>query len=148
MNKNNLQLIVNHLRSGAIKQEDFKMSSFNDMDGIPVKYFIKNPELICGTVGCVIGHSISLNMPLFMEIAEKFQDKISLLSIYFEWSETFTGCYRDSIEWDFMFNGWWNMHDNTIEGAANRIEFVILNKMKEHPHYQKFNSSRIWALTN
>jgi hypothetical protein len=108
MNKENLKLMVEHIRT--IPQEMFDMSDYRNGQA-------KTPE--CDSVGCVLGHCTVLDpSPL---PRKGFGSSID----FHAWSDGFTGLIGN--EWGWCFSGGWIGTDNTPEGAALRIEWLLKN---------------------
>ena len=108
MNKENLQRMADHIRT--VPQEMFDMSVYRQGD---------HNSIECGSVGCVIGHCIHLAPQLI----RKSYGNVDFTS----WSERYTEIDCSSDEWLFCFCGEWVNVDNTPEGAALRIEWLINN---------------------
>ena len=113
MNKENLQRMADYIRT--IPQEKFNMVAWRDGD---------TNKHECDSVGCVVGHCTVLdkieNIPF-----------TSLGSIDFtRWSEDFTGIYTRE-EWNWCFSDEWHEVDNTPEGAALRIEWLLEKGLPE-----------------
>jgi len=80
-------------------------------------------EHLCNSVGCVIGHCTALDNEIDLP-------RLSDGLIDFDtWSEFFTGLYIGNEEgfgmWYWCFASTWSKTDNTPEGAALRIEWLI-----------------------
>ena len=106
MNRENLGRMPAHIRT--IPQAMFDMDRWRTGDA-----FV--PE--CESVGCVIGHCTILDpkpLPMWSN------------GIDFEvWSEQFTGMEAFSDDWNWCFAYNWAQVDNTPEGAARRIEWLL-----------------------
>lgn len=106
MNVTNLRKLAAGLR-GPLKAE-FHMSQFssaNNDDDVTDN---------CGTAACALGHSLYLVEPLLSE-HEAFAN-YSRRVYDMEWN---------SREWAWCFGGSWSVFDNTPEGAAERIEYML-----------------------
>lgn len=114
MKKENLQRMVDFLKSGKVTQEMFSMRSFRRGDD-------KHTE--CNSVGCVLGWCTELDAD---NIKENYVYSSGGIAFY-EWSEYFTGIPADGYDWDFLFSENWAEEDNTIQGAIKRLEFFIKN---------------------
>ena len=118
MNKENLQRMADYIRT--IPQELFDMSNYrctNIEEGGNIS------EPICNSVGCVLGHCTVLDAGNIRQIL-----KTDLVLSYEAWAEQFTGMARqrdNPATWLYCFGSAWAYEDNTPEGAANRIEYVI-----------------------
>ena len=115
MNKENLQRMADYIRT--IPQEKFDMGLWRNGQ----EY---EPE--CDSVGCVIGHCTVLDAEN-IENFIGFRDRID----FAKWSQFFTGIDADSAAWYWCFDGDWHYRDNTPEGAARRIEWLIKNGVPE-----------------
>ena len=121
MNRENLKLMPPHIRT--IPKEMFDMRSYR-------RGQIKTPE--CDSVGCVLGHCTVLDPePLPMEADGAI--------IFFRWSIKFTGLQYG--EWDWCFSAYWSETDNTTEGAALRIEWVLEKGLPKDWYQQMFGES-------
>ncbi len=105
--------MADYIRSTS--QEQFDMSKYRPA--------LDNTTHICNSVGCVIGHCTAL-------ISEEEFKQIPLhpssLGVDFTlWSENFTGLKRNYQEWEWCFDSEWYYFDNTPEGAADRIEYML-----------------------
>lgn len=115
MKKENLQRMVDFLKSGKVTQEMFDMNSYRTGDK-------KTPE--CNLVRCVLGWCAELDADNIKKNYICSDGEIDLHA----WSEHFTGVpWHDSnnFNWDFLFSRGWAYHDNTIQGAIKRLEFFI-----------------------
>jgi hypothetical protein len=113
MKKHNLQRMVKYLRT--VPQNQFDMGVWNS--GV-------TPTVECGSVGCAIGHCLG---------------KISRKPIYYFdnepesgidwglWGMRVTGLHQWSDEWVWCFSPLWDDTDNTPQGAAARIEWLLKN---------------------
>lgn len=112
MNKENLQRMADYVRT--IPQEKFHMRFLRSGD---------KKTHACNSVGCVLGHCTILDKENELP-RDDFLGSIA----FFKWAEIFTGI-TDSDILEFLFSEEWYMHDNTPTGAADRIEFVIADKL-------------------
>jgi len=120
MNRPNLALMPPFIRT--IPKDKFDMMSFREGQS-------KTPE--CKSVGCVIGHCTVLDPnPLP-------RNRFSRISFY-EWSENFTGLAKFGHEWRWCFDSNWVDTDNTPNGAALRIEW-LLNHGLPKDWYEQMN---------
>lgn len=111
MNKENLQRMADHIRT--IPQEMFGMSDYRTGDRHTAE---------CDSVGCVLGHCTVLETG---ELPRYLNRSIDFIA----WEESFTGTTQEEWEWCFSDN--WSETDNTPEGAALRIEWLIKNGLPE-----------------
>jgi hypothetical protein len=111
MNRENLKLMAAHIRT--IPQEMFNMWWFRGGQA-------KTPE--CDSVGCVIGHCTVLD--------PNPRPRDGFGDIDFRgWSQGFTGLIGN--EWEWCFSSPWQYTDNTPEGAALRIEWLLENGLPQ-----------------
>ena len=96
MNKDNLIKLANYLLS-SVPQEEFDMYDF------------RSP---CGTMGCAIGHGPESGIPKFPG------------ETWAEYCVRAFGVTRGH-SWDWCFDGEWRYHDNTPQGAAVRILYLV-----------------------
>lgn len=139
---NNLKRIIEHLKT--IDETKFTMVTFSNN----INSFKTEDLTYCNTAGCVIGHSIILDVPLFKRLEIKAIQEYSNITgeairqrnifLFSKWSEEFTGISQLDEEWNWCFGSEWNFYDNSISGAISRIEALIDNKITEHKHYSDF----------
>ncbi len=115
MNKENLQKMADYIRT--IPEEKFDMRDYRSFDD---KFSTE-----CDSVACVIGHCTVLDKENILENFIKSSGNIC----FTEWSYDFTGIM--SNEWYWCFSSYWTDTDNTVEGAARRIEWLINNGLPE-----------------
>jgi hypothetical protein len=121
MNKENLQRMADYIRT--IPKELFDMGEYRTGQTITNE---------CDSVGCVLGHCTVLNPdPL---------PKDRFGSIDFNrWAYKFTGTTEN--EWVWCFGSTWRNTDNTTEGAALRIEWLIKHGLPENWRAQYNNET-------
>lgn len=121
MNRENLQRMADHIRT--VPQELFNMEFYRSGD-------CKKPK--CGSVGCVIGHCTILDENPLPRIA--YSNEID----FTVWSEMFTGIEDYQDEWNWCFSSGWADYrtDNTPEGAALRIEWLLNHGLPNDWEYQ------------
>lgn len=139
MNKENLQRMVDYLKSGAVPQEKFDMICYHPLDNEirSEENYTWIQEHICETAGCVIGHCINLDTDLFKKQFHNASNGL-IKGVFTRWSEEFTGLSAISKLWNFMFSGEWDTLDNTIKGAITRIEAVINDCPEKHKDWNDF----------
>lgn len=117
MNRENLQRAADYIRT--IPQERFNMGVYRDalpgQDEQPENEF----DHECKTVGCVIGHCTILDKGNALPMGPN-----SRWINYTDWSFKFFGPLSQE-EWDWCFDYNWKDRDNTPEGAALRIEWLL-----------------------
>jgi len=116
MNRQNLALMPPFIRT--IPQDKFDMMSFREGQQV-------TPE--CDSVGCVIGHCTVLDPKPLPMLKDGDID-------FWIWAYEFTGLNGDNHEWCFSLG--WIHSDNTTEGAALRIEWLLKNGLPEDWSYQ------------
>lgn len=115
MNKENLNKLADYLLSGQLKA-DFDMRRFDDGH-------LGMAAPICGSVGCAVGHGPYAGIEKHKnECWSEYSDRFSGLK---------TSCIIYVAEWDWCFNPKWADVDNTPEGAAKRINYLLNNGL---PH--------------
>lgn len=139
MNKENLQRMADHIRT--VPQEMFHMRCYRGI--------IKDDELIdasdcfsaveCETLGCIIGHSLVLAPELVVK------NEKGVIQ-YADWSEEFTGIVWASSEWYWCFSFDWEYLDNTPEGAALRIEWLINHGLPKNSGIQMIGNAPLCYL--
>ena len=126
MNEENLLKHATHLETN-VKASTFNIRTYMSHSAHFHQYrtavtFKKALLEDCSTVACSVGHATSIFPPIKKE----------------DWEEY---CYRvfdvdsDSLEWDFLFSEDWQKVDNTVEGAAKRIRFLIRQKSDLNEDY-------------
>ena len=117
MNKKNLIDMANHV--STIPRVLFDMKEFTRKSK-PTSINLMD----CNSVGCVIGHCISLDKP---ENLSDFVNSTTGYVNYSGWSESFTGLVPYSKEWEWCFGSAWSITDNTPIGACKRILYLVRN---------------------
>jgi hypothetical protein len=125
MNRENLQRMADYIRT--IPQEKFDMSVFRDGNDA----FSSE----CKTVGCAVGHCTILDdRPLPITLNGEIN--------YLNWSMEFTGLDTGpgcgNPEWQWCFSPYWVITDNTPEGAARRIEWLLANGLPDNSSEQEY----------
>lgn len=110
MNIQNLRKAADYIKT--IPQEFFDMSFYR-----ATREDNKTPE--CGTIGCVVGHCTILDRKNVLDYYIDVDNEI----MFSEWSVDFFKITGD--EWDFCFSCSWALVDNTPQGAAKRINYLI-----------------------
>lgn len=126
--------------------EHFNMSVFCDDEYIHVDEDNKNIPNKCGTAACALGHTpyvgelsdvfmnFMKNHDLIMVDLDHNGKLTTTLDLEFiDWETLSYEVYGISDDfntqtadlWTFMFSGNWDRVDNTIDGAAARIKYVI-----------------------
>ena len=110
----NLRKHAKYLRSRYDKSQ-FDMRLFQRSN--PVSNRLDNLSAnICGAVLCVIG----LAALTFPRVAKKHKDWLKFCEDIFG-----IDSYKNREEWQFLFESRWVFIDNTITGAADRIDYFL-----------------------
>jgi len=119
MNEQNLLRHADHLENNVVKRH-FNMGTYmshtntsystNFSDASPFKSD-------CNSVACSVGHAATIFPPLVGESWEDFSERVFDID----------PC---SLEWDFLFSEGWIDVDNTPFGAAQRIRYLIKDKLE------------------
>lgn len=135
INRDNLKKIIEKLQS--IDASYFNMSYYNGrlIENLKQKFEEVN---ICNTAGCIIGHCISLDTQLAIHIEQNHDFIYSTESVYYYWSEQFTGIKGNTWVWDWCFGASWFMKDNSIEGGINRIQAILDENYIDHSDWDWF----------
>lgn len=106
MNTENLLKAAAYIRT--IPQSKFDMGTYRQDGTITHE---------CNSVGCAVGHCSVL------DTSEHFH---SIVKGYFTWNLWATDFFGlTDNEWTWCFTGCWDRTDNTPEGAALRMEWLI-----------------------
>lgn len=106
--RNNLLKLADHLLNKPLKAE-FDMGLF-----CPIALADSNKSVnICGTVGCALGHTTYI-------IEEK-----SGHETWDAYSERLFGLSKADEEWSWCFGSLWTSVDNSPQGAAYRIRYML-----------------------
>jgi hypothetical protein len=111
MNKENLLRMADHIET--IPQKEFDMEKYRK-DGSSL-------EMECNSVGCAVGHCSILDID---NIQKNFICMFYWGINFLEWSEQFTGVYV-MPQWNYLFGDRWKYIDNTPQGTANRIRYIV-----------------------
>jgi len=100
--------------------DDFEIIPDDPQEKVDISAFLAGRKTAheCGGVGCILGHCTVIDRnPLPM-------DSLGEIDGY-AWSLDFTGLGPNSIEWHYLFAGFWIYGDNTPTGAASRIRHFL-----------------------
>jgi hypothetical protein len=129
MNRENLQRAADYIRT--VPQEMFHMGHYRAKRKRGIIIGCSDEERLsheCNTVGCAIGHCTALDSPVNLPIIPKEAWSQDPHSINFTaWSEKFFDIPTDGDRWAWCFSCNWSIVDNTPEGAALRIEWLLKN---------------------
>jgi hypothetical protein len=112
MNTENLIKAAAYIRT--VPQEKFDMSVWRDNRS-------ERPENECNSVGCAVGHCTFLD-PNIKSVAKRHERLFNGFN-FWEWSLEFFDLGNN--QWNWCFDYEWGEVDNTPEGAALRIEWLI-----------------------
>ena len=113
MNRANLEKLAAYLESIPTDYEHFSMRSYLEIDGAHIYMIDSSEELLrrCGTVACAVGHGPAAGIASLP---------------YENWD-----CYSDRVfglshdEWSWCFSSQWSGIDDTPQGAAKRIRYML-----------------------
>lgn len=115
MNINNLKTLADYLAALPADYTHFDMGHWHtgEKETDP-------PTTRCGTVACAAGHGPAAGiLPLDNHIL--VDDSID----WFAYTEDLFELDFESREHVWCFGGGWSLHDNTPQGAAKRIRYLI-----------------------
>lgn len=111
--EDNLRKLAEYLSAPQLKAA-FCMSNFTDNRSNKPS----SDETECGSIGCAVGHGPYAGIPKM--IGERWS----------EYSERVFGLL-DLVQWEWCFSDFWKWTDNTAEGAAKRIIYLLDNGLPE-----------------
>lgn len=103
MNRENLKKLADYLLGGKLKAA-FNMEYYAEHNGSSTE---------CGSLGCAIGHGPYTG--LYKLLAESWEG----------YAGRVFNIYSSSPEWEWCFSYYWMYVDNTPEGAAKRILYLL-----------------------
>jgi len=111
----NLRKLAAYLRTLPANYPDFEMNDFVRFDGSGKYVFASVTP--CGTAACAVGHGPKAGIsPIGCE----------------NWTSYSHRCFIDADDgadneeaWEWCFGGSWSYVDNTVHGAAARIEYML-----------------------
>lgn len=107
--RSNLKKLADYLLHG-VRGSVFTMRHFD------IRHTRGPGEVTCGTAGCAVGHGPYAGIPKLEP--EKWTEYSRREFIN---DNSFTGIKA----WDFCFHSIWSGHDNTAEGAARRLLYLL-----------------------
>lgn len=113
--KSNLRKLSKYLRGGHLTAE-FDMGCYCE-EAFPITV-----DGTCGSVGCAVGHGPYAGIPWKGETNWPTYSDNNLVD-------------SDNYLWGFLFSSDWEDYDNTPEGAADRIDFVLDNLTMEDEEF-------------
>ena len=147
--RSNLQKLVDKLLSLPKNYKNFDMTGFNDE-----LYFIEEGNFYdcplyleqyqkaqennyCGAVGCAVGHAVYIKEAKF---------KKSIDEDWIEYSFRLFGLDRYGEDnnncWIWCFSGDWSHNDNTPEGAAKRIQWMLEHNGVPNNYRKQINGDK------
>lgn len=130
MNTENLLKLATYLLSGELKAT-FSMHRYTEH--ILVKNQHEATE--CGTVGCAAGHGPYAGIIKYS--SESWNDYVERVFGVGSW---------DTEYWAWLFSAGWVYTDNTPEGAAKRILYLIRHGLPDNWEEQKEGSAALCYL--
>jgi hypothetical protein len=125
--RSNLLKLADHLMNKPLMAE-FKMDTFSN--NYARSY---DAATDCGTAGCAIGHATYIISPKLS--GEDWMD----------YSERLFGLSRYSDEWSWCFGSMWAAVDNSPQGAAQRIIYLLnIGEITDYFSYWKRYTKEYW----
>lgn len=145
MNRKNLEILVAGLRT--VPENKFTMATFCTKDGEDhqTEYIRKDTDIkehMCGSSACVVGWSPTFKGLEVIDADFYFSKSNSIFYnphgtlSYTEYSNRLFEL--DEEQWEWCFGGDWDQHDNSIDGAIKRINYMLKNDIPnnfEDSHY-------------
>jgi hypothetical protein len=124
MNRANLEKLAAYLESLPADYEHFSMESYlRNADDYFYWTSMADTLQDCGTVACAIGHGPAAGItPLPGENWDLYTDRVFELEAY---------------QWSWCFSSSWHQVDNTPQGAAKRIRYMLDHGVPENVDRQK-----------
>lgn len=137
--RENLERLAAYLEALPKSYRHFDMGTFMRHDGeheLDPKLddqgvMVKDPQRFlsdCGTVACAVGHGPAAGIPLGRTFVDRHTTAWSgLKSTTIDWDGYSGRNFAPHFEsaWQWMFGGDWGSIDNTAQGAAARIRYVL-----------------------
>lgn len=120
MNFDNLKKLADFV--STIPQENFNMRILRDSQDSGSKH--------CNSVGCIMGHMTAIIPDSEIVYFLKTQE-IDFYQTASKWLNLSTTNSKDDGIFQFIFHFLWSNVDNTVQGAVNRIKYLI--KYKQLP---------------
>lgn len=125
MNRDNLEKLAAYLEAIPADYEHFSMRSYLEVEGAHIYMIDLSAELLlrCGTVACAVGHGPAAGIAsLTDENWDDYSDRVFDL---------------DLVEWAWCFSSDWTRVDDTPQGAAKRIRYMLEHGVPENATSQK-----------
>lgn len=119
MNRKNLEKLAAYLEKLPTNYRHFSMWDFSRVDGVETSDYsdlIKYPSE-CGAVACAVGHGPAAGIP-----ARHGED-------WNEYSDRMFDLFED--DWQWCFSPLWLTVDDTPQGAAKRIRYLLEHGVPE-----------------
>ena len=110
----NLRKHAAYLRGGNLPVA-FDMTWFSEENSDGHRENFALPNGTCGSVGCVVGHA-TISISPANENEEWWEYSFRVFGIHH---------VKNSHEWQWLFGPEWSDTDNSPEGAADRIEWLL-----------------------
>jgi hypothetical protein len=126
--RKNLRLLLMHLNENYKRISDaFDMHHYrSDKDEYAKKYYNKDD---CGSIGCLLGYAPEC-LPAIE--ADYFADCLGVKSLQFSRYGERIFPELNQGELNFLFSSDWANHDNTLQGAINRITHFLDNPSDDY----------------
>jgi hypothetical protein len=123
--EDNLRKLADYLLAPNLKAA-FDMRNFTDNKSCKPA----SDEIECGSVGCAVGHGPYAGIPkLLGERWSEYSDRVfGLLAIE---------------KWEWCFSDFWKRSDNTPQGAAKRILYLLDNGLPDNSYDQMKDAENI-----
>jgi hypothetical protein len=135
MNIENCRKAANIIRT--VPQKYFDMSDYRASRSGSVKIVTIN-QIGCGTIGCFLGHLPYSGINGFEWNEADYMFGVFSFDLF---SRRVLGLDAYSIEGNWVFGTSWADIDNTPEGAARRMEWLLDNGLPENSIKQRFGNS-------
>jgi hypothetical protein len=122
MNVKNLDKLATYLEGLPFGYSHFDMQLY--IDGQESLPYLRCEENFCGTAACALGHGPAAGI---------CYTGTNLFADWEGYAAKFTD--RDALLWVWLFNDEWRHTDNTHQGAAARIRYVLDGK-KVPPYFE------------
>lgn len=119
--RNNIKALSTYLKEVALLAPEDKETGFSMTD-----YYSEKRENECGSVACAVGHYGMMICSQPQELGVLMQNGVVISWPDLSRDHIGIDMYGEqSIVWDWLFSDKWQYIDNTIEGAAARIDYYL-----------------------
>lgn len=133
MNRANLEKLAAYLESLPADYQHFGMATFCENHGMTFERVNHAPEPTdCGTVACAVGHGPAAGLPAIEDDEGMGEDWYDYSDRVFELTDP---------EWMWCFCGAWKATDNTHQGAAKRIRYMLEHGAPENADDQAWGEA-------